>query len=90
MAYGIRVDNVIVPSAPSDNTTVPASSAIYYRVPATATVSLMKVNEVLQSFPTVVPQLGVIKTIPTDVISNEGLSLEFYPQYGSLKSINKK
>lgn len=87
-AYGIMVNDVIVPAAPAENA-VPATAAIYYRVPATATVNLMKINDVLQSFSAVVPQLGIIKTLPTDVISNESMSVEFYPQYGSLKSINK-
>ena len=38
----------------------------------------------------VVPQLGNIKCFPTEVISNDGLMLEFYPQLGSLKSVKKK
>lgn len=90
-AYGIMVDDAVVPSATTaENATAPVASVIYYRVPATADVHLMRMNEVLQSFRAVIPQLGVIKTFPTDVIGNEGLALEFYPQYGSLKSINKK
>ncbi len=49
----------------------------------------MRMNEELQRFRSVIPQLGVIKKFPTDVISGEGLQLEFYPEYGSIKSINK-
>lgn len=42
------------------------------------------------SFRAVVPQLGEIKKFPVDIISNEGISIEFYPQFGSLKKINRK
>lgn len=90
-AYGIRVEDVIVPSAPaSEPAPAMSSAAVFYRIPATARVELVKVNEVLSAFRDVVPQFGVIKAFPTDVVSNENLILEFYPQYGSLKSISKK
>lgn len=88
-AYSLVAQNVFVPS---DNEAAPAEqtqSVIYYRVPAIADVKLMRVNEELESFRGVVPQLGVIKKFPTDVISVEGLQLEFYPEYGSIKSVNK-
>ena len=38
----------------------------------------------------VIPQLGFIKQFPLDVINNEGISIDFYPQYGSIKGIMKK
>ncbi len=89
-AYSLVADHVFIPSSadtPSESTSV---SAIYYRVPAMAEIKLMRINEKLQSFYTVVPQLGLIKSFSTDVISGENLTMEFYPQYGSIKSINRK
>lgn len=88
-AYMLKVENAVVPAskpvAGEGN-----ESAIFYRVPATADVVLMKANEELLNFRAVVPQLGEIKKFPINVISNEGLALEFYPQYGALKSISRK
>lgn len=90
-AYGIRVDGVVVPSAPENEPApVASSAAVYYRIPATARVELVKADEVMSSFRDIIPQLGTIKAFPTDVVSNENLMLEFYPQYGSLKSVSKK
>lgn len=65
-------------------------AAIFYRVPATADLKLMKGKEEVLGFRTIVPQLGEVKKFPVDVISNEGLILEFYPEYGALKSVNRK
>lgn len=82
-----------------DNVTVPASTpvggdasaaAVFYRVPATADLKLMKGKEEMMRFRTIVPQLGEVKKFPVDIISNEGLMLEFYPEYGALKSVNRK
>lgn len=88
LAYLLRITNVVVPaSAPAAGET--AGTAIYYRVPATGDVQLLKGKEVIDSFPGIVPQLGEIKRFPVDVISNEGLTLEFYPQFGALKSVKK-
>lgn len=89
-AYSIVADHLMIPAQKEVLTTEQTQSVIYYRVPAIATVRLMKLGEELQSFRDIVPQLGVIKNFPTDVISGEGLSLEFYPSYGSLKSVNKR
>lgn len=89
LAYSLKVVKAIVPaSTPVAGET--AASAIYYRVPATGELQLLKGKEDIMSFRTIVPQLGEIKKFPVDVISNEGLSLEFYPQFGALKSIKKK
>lgn len=88
-AYSLVADNVMVPAGNDIALTEQTQSVIYYRVPAVADVKLMRVNEELQRFRNVVPQLGTIKKFPTDVISAESLQLEFYPEYGSIKSINK-
>lgn len=67
-----------------------ATSAIFYRVPAVGELQLLRGKEEVMSFRAVVPQLGEIKKFPVDIISNEGISIEFYPQFGSLKKINRK
>jgi len=87
-AYSLTAERVIVPAA-TEMQTEQTQSVVYYRVPAVAEVKLMRMNEELQRFRSIIPQLGVIKKFPTDVISGEGLQLEFYPEYGSIKSINK-
>ena len=50
----------------------------------------MKGDEEVLSVRAVLPQLGYFATFPTDVIDNEGIYMEFYPEYGSLKGIGRK
>lgn len=87
-AYSLIAERTIVPAV-AEMQAEPTQSVVYYRVPAVADVKLVRLNEELQRFRSVIPQLGVIKKFPTDVISGEGLQLEFYPEYGSIKSINR-
>lgn len=87
-AYSLIAERTIVPAV-AEMQVEPTQSVVYYRVPAVADVKLVRLNEELQRFRSVIPQLGVIKKFPTDVISGEGLQLEFYPEYGSIKSINR-
>lgn len=89
VSYALMASRVIVPADNESEQAEASQSVIYYRVPAVADVKLMRTGEELQSFRSVVPQLGMIKKFPTDVIAGEGLQLEFYPEYGSLKSINR-
>lgn len=89
LAYSLKLDNVAVPAS----TPVAGSgtdAAIFYRVPATADLKLMKANDELLCMKTIVPQLGEIKKFPINIIANDGLILEFYPQYGALKSVGRK
>lgn len=88
-AYLLKIDNVTIgASTPVNGET--NGSAIFYRVPAVGDLKLLKGKEEIMTFRTIVPQLGEIKKFPVDVISNEGLMLEFYPQFGALKSVRKK
>ncbi len=87
-AYSLIAERAIVPAA-AEVQTSPTQSVVYYRVPAVADVKLVRLSEELQRFRGVIPQLGVIRKFPTDVINIEGLQLEFYPEYGSVKSINR-
>lgn len=88
-AYLLKIADVVVPASNPVGEGGNAS-AIYYRVPAVGELQLMKGKEEIMSFRTIVPQLGEVKKFPVDVISNEGLMLEFYPQFGSLKSVKRK
>ena len=91
-AYSLVVENLFIPYKKAEETATAVSPVvgIQYRIPAVGDVKLIRANEELQRFRAVIPQLGVIKTFPVDVIGNEGLILEFYPEYGSLKSVNRK
>lgn len=91
-AYSLVVENLFIPYKKTEETATAVSPVvgIQYRIPAVGDVKLIRANEELQRFRAVIPQLGVIKTFPVDVIGNEGLILEFYPEYGSLKSVSRK
>lgn len=87
--YMLKLENAVVAaSTPVAGAT--EGSAIFYRVPAVGDLKVLKGKEEIMSFSSIVPQLGEIKRFPVDVISNEGLMLEFYPRFGALKSVRKK
>ncbi len=65
-------------------------SAIYYRIPDMADVSIVDGRNVLVRKRMPIAQLGKIATLPTDVLLNEGYGIEFYPNLGSIKNIVKK
>lgn len=65
-------------------------AAIYYRIPAVGDLKIIRGKEELLSFRTIIPQFGEIKRFPVDVIENEGLVLEFYPQFGALKKVSRR
>lgn len=88
-AYFLKITDAVVPASNPVGGEGNAS-AVYYRIPAVGELQLLKGKEEIMSFRTIVPQLGEVKKFPVDVISNEGLTLEFYPQYGALKSVKKK
>lgn len=86
--YIIEVQNVILPPKENDSAHKPVIG-VTYRVPAVANLVLTCGNKNLVTKQCVIPQLGYTKIFPLDVINNEGMSLEFYPEYGSLKSVKK-
>lgn len=89
--YSLVVENIQLAAGEDVSSESQASlPSLYYRIPAMADVKLMRFGDELLRFRNVVPQLGIIRSFPLDVISNEQLSLEFYPEYGSIKSINRK
>lgn len=86
--YLIEVDNVVVPGeGPATERETPPG--LTYRVPAVADLRVFKGDNKLFEGRCIVPQLGYLKQFPLDVIGNEGLSIEFYPAYGSIKSVTR-
>ena len=89
--YIVELKNIYIPKKEVAQTgnTRPIPS-ISYREPAVADLCLLKGKENVMTVRCIIPQLGFIKQFPLDVINNEGISIDFYPQYGSLKGIMKK
>lgn len=89
--FVVEVDNVKVLSKKEiEGKTAVATEGITYRVPASADLVLLKGEAEVMRVPAVLPQLGYLTQFPMDVINNEGFCLEFYPEYGSLKSVSYK
>ena len=86
--YVIEVKNVILPPKENDSAHKPVSG-VTYRVPAVADLVLTCGNKSVITERCIIPQLGYTKIFPLDVINNEGISIDFYPRYGSLKSVKK-
>ena len=86
-----ELKNIYVPKrdAQQGGNTRPVPS-LSYREPAVADLCLLKGKETVMTVRCVIPQLGFIKQFPLDVINNEGISIDFYPRYGSIKGIMKK
>lgn len=83
-----EIRQVVVPPQNADGKIPPAG--ITYWVPANGRLVLTKGKEVILEEPCVVSQLGYTRVIPLEVISNEGLSIEFFPTYGSIKGVTRE
>lgn len=62
---------------------------LYYRVPATADIEVLDGDSLVGKMNIIVPQLGVIAKISTDVLVDKKLSIDFYSENGSIKNIYK-
>ncbi|MGB5989416.1 MAG: DUF4831 family protein [Marinifilaceae bacterium] len=60
---------------------------IYYRVPARVNIEILDGNHLIGRKNMIIPQLGVIANISVDVLIEKKFSVDFYPEYGSLKTI---
>ena len=89
--YIVELKNIYIPKrdAQQGGNSRPVPS-LSYREPAVADLCLLRGKENVMTVRCVIPQLGFIKQFPLDVINNEGISIDFYPQYGSIKGIMKK
>jgi hypothetical protein len=88
MPFLVEIVNAVVPGEKPAEAAAPRQG-LTYCVPAVADLRVFKGENVLFEGRCVVPQLGYLKQIPLEVIGNEGLSIEFYPRYGSIKSLTK-
>ncbi|MBU0763611.1 MAG: DUF4831 family protein [Bacteroidetes bacterium] len=62
---------------------------LYYRVPDNAVVRILDDATVLASKQIPVAQFGAVNVLPAKTFKKEGLVIEFYTEYGSIRSINK-
>lgn len=65
-----------------------SGSDLAYRIPAVANVTVSYDNAALMSFNAIIPQWGVIQKFTANELNN--LKIDFYSQYGSLKSVVKR
>lgn len=75
---------VIVPTAG-----VGPQKLINYRIPGMADVSISNGKQILFKNRMTIAQFGKIASMPAEVLLNENYSIEFYPELGSIKSVNK-
>ncbi len=66
----------------------PIEQELAYRVPAISNVTVSYDNKSLMTFNAVIPQWGVIQKFTSKELND--LKIEFYPQYGSLKSVVRR
>lgn len=86
-AYFLKIEEAVVPAS-SPVSGGGEVAAVYYRVPATATLKLLKGKEEIMSYPAIVPQLGEIKKFPVDVISMRRVDAGiFILQFGSIEKL---
>jgi hypothetical protein len=76
-------------SGPVSTQTAP-NKIIYYRLPAQVNVVVMSGKKKLGAKSMIIPQLGSIGHISATVVAEEDLSIDFHPQYGSIKNIYKR
>jgi len=82
----LKFDRIVIP-AKTDSLSVNNTLGVFYRVPAQVNMSLYLGSKILSSFNCTIPQWGIIKTFPLDIIKEEKLSINFSTEYGSLKSV---
>lgn len=64
-------------------------NSFFYRIPDYATVRIINGNKVIASKKMLIAQFGKLGSLPSDLIKNK-YHIEFYKDYGSIKSVSKK
>ena len=82
----LKFDKIVIP-AKFDSLSINNTAGVFYRVPAQVNMSLYLGAKILSSFNCTIPQWGVVKIFPLDIIKEEKLSINFSTKYGSLKSV---
>jgi hypothetical protein len=83
-------DIVVAKSSASVSTQTLPNREIFYRLPAQVNVVVLAGKKKLGSKSMVIPQLGSIAQISATVVTEEDLSIDFHPDYGSIKNIYNK
>lgn len=63
---------------------------VFYRIPLSGVVKLMRNGIEIMSFPSISPQLGTLGSLPLEIISSENVILELHPEYGSIKRLYRR
>ena len=63
---------------------------LYYRIPEYADARILFKDVVLASKKLLISQFGSVMSLPQKAINGRRTSLEFYPDYGSIKSLQQK
>lgn len=87
VSYILQVKESITPGTKQD--VGPQTPALYYRIPASVEMALVKEGKEISTFTTLLPQLGTLGQFPLDVIAGEGVRILFHAAYGSIKSVEQ-
>jgi hypothetical protein len=63
---------------------------LFYRIPAWVNLSLSFTDKVLLSQKMLIAQRGTVAPLPADYLNQGIYEIEFYPDLGSIKRIQKK
>lgn len=63
--------------------------SVFYRIPVQANVLVFKGEKIFLNHTYLISQLGATASYPVDILLNEEYSIEYYPNYGSIKRIYK-
>ncbi len=72
----------------SDNPSA-GHSGVYYRIPGRATVKLLADMNIIATARTTIAQFGSVAPVPEDMLTGD-YSIEYNPETGAIKSIQKK
>jgi len=73
----------------SSKTPIPIKYGLYYRIPGRVVLSIKYLNKTLLKQAFEIAQKGQIVPLPVEYLNNPEYSIEFYPETGALKRINK-
>ena len=64
------------------------NKGIYYRIPSNAIVNIMLDDELLTTKKLIVPQAGIINSVPEYIMKSKKRKIKLHPEYGSILFIN--
>lgn len=63
---------------------------LFYRIPELADANIIYKSEIIASKKLLISQLGSVMALPKKILNDRKNSIEFFPEYGSLKSLQRK